>query len=585
MPLSVAQEALWYVSRLAPNRDQLQRDDLDPQGRAVRRRGVPPRLQRDRAPPPGLAHHVRHARRRRGPGRAARRRASRCRCSTLAPRRPCRGRAPRRGLVADVARVPYDLRRGPLLRPRLVRFPGEHHRLVSGDAPHRLRRRQRLPGGAARAGRALRRLLARAGPRRCPSRPPRTPTTRAGSRPGSPSPRVQRRLEYWRRHLEPVASPALPLDRPRRRGALRGGVVPVSLPRRRVDRLRQRRAERRRHPVPGAGLGVGAAARPLRGQRPVVFATAADLRQRPEFEAVVGYCLTPLVLSVDLSGDPSLAELVVRVRNELLDGLDNLVPFERLVRELGPGGDSSANPIYQTMIVLEPPMSPGPVVVDPSDGGRDRRGGRHAKLDLELELDERPEGHISGRLIYDRDLFEARTAARLADHWTRLAAAAAADPGRPSSGYRSLDRRRAAPRAGGVQRHRHRVAAGTVGELVRAHAELRPRRAGGHRGRDGQLRRARAPRNPGRPAAAGRRRGGGRRWSRCPRRLRLCWSPDVLGVLEAGAAYLLLDPELPQRQRDAMVADSGAVTVLDDRPMTSRPTGTLLTASTPRPAA
>ena len=35
----------------------------------------------------------------------------------------------------------------------------------------------------------------------------------------------------------------------------------------------------------------------------------------------------------------------------------------------------------------------------------------NAKLDLELELDERPEGHIAGRLIYDRDLFEAATAA------------------------------------------------------------------------------------------------------------------------------------------------------------------------------
>ena len=35
------------------------------------------------------------------------------------------------------------------------------------------------------------------------------------------------------------------------------------------------------------------------GQDDVVFSTATDLRQRPEFETVVGYSLTPLVLRID----------------------------------------------------------------------------------------------------------------------------------------------------------------------------------------------------------------------------------------------------------------------------------------------
>ena len=51
------------------------------------------------------------------------------------------------------------------------------------------------------------------------------------------------------------------------------------------------------------------------------------------------------------------------------------------------------------------------------------------KLDLELELDERPEGHIAGRLIYDRDLFETATVERMAEHWLRVVDAVAADPG------------------------------------------------------------------------------------------------------------------------------------------------------------
>ena len=32
-------------------------------------------------------------------------------------------------LAAELSRVPYDLRRGPLVRPRLFRFPADEHRL------------------------------------------------------------------------------------------------------------------------------------------------------------------------------------------------------------------------------------------------------------------------------------------------------------------------------------------------------------------------------------------------------------------------------------------------------------------------
>ncbi len=116
----------------------------------------------------------------------------------------------------------------------------------------------------------------------------------------------------------------------------------------------------------------------------------------------MGYCVTPLVLRVDLGGDPSAAELIVRLRNELLDGLDNLVPFERLLRSLRQGRVQNGNPIYQTMIVVEPECVPS----DPSWSMRRLKSEAEAvaggaKLDLELQLEERPDGPIEGRLIYD----------------------------------------------------------------------------------------------------------------------------------------------------------------------------------------
>ena len=95
----------------------------------------------------------------------------------------------------------------------------------------------------------------------------------------------------------------------------------------------------------------------LTGETDVAFATPADLRRRSAFQPVVGYCLSPLVLRVDLSDDPSFTELMTTVRNELLDGLDHLIPFERIVRDQMAGESDGANPVYQTMFVLEPEMT------------------------------------------------------------------------------------------------------------------------------------------------------------------------------------------------------------------------------------
>ena len=337
-------------------------------------------------------------------------------------------------LAAQVSRVPYDLRRGPLLRPRLIRFSAEHHRLYL--AMHHL-----VFDGVSVYRVVLPELVAlydafSAGQ---PS-PLAEPETQYADyarweQNWMNEPRTVRRLEHWRRRLSDLPVLTLPLDHPRPPAPrFRGGVVPLFVPGETVAKLRAVGQD-----AGGTLFQVVATIWALllgrySGQDDVVFATATDLRQRPELESVVGYSLTPLVLRVDLSGDPTFRELVVRVRNELLDGLDNLVPFERLVRELPPTGSKSANPVYQTMFILEPPtLAPDPAwsIHQMESEIGDAVGS--AKLDLELELDERPEGHIAGRLIYDRDLFERTSASRMVKHWLRLIEAVADDPGMTAS--------------------------------------------------------------------------------------------------------------------------------------------------------
>jgi amino acid adenylation domain-containing protein len=474
-------------------------------------------------------------------------------------------------LAAETSRVPYDVRRGPLLRPRLVRFPADQHRLYL--AMHHL-----VFDGVSVYRVVLPELIelydAFYAGRPSPLPEPRTQYADYArwEQKWITEPRVARRLKYWRQHLAQLPVLSLPLDHPRPQAPrFRGGVLSLSVPREAVDRLRE------------LGQSVGATLFQVlattwalllarySGQHDVVFATPADLRQRPEFESVVGYCLTPLVLRIDLSGDPPVHDLIVRVRNELLDALDHLVPFERLVRELHTDGVANANPVYQTMVVLEPATAaPDPswsIHQMESEIG-DAVGS--TKLDLELELDERPEGHIAGRLIYDRDLFEAATAARMAEHWSRVVGAVAADPSMTVSRIPIL------------------TPAEEQCQLVEWNATATERSSAAVH----DLVQARAARQPDAPAVSA----GGQaisyaeadsRASAIARRLlaagvgpgdvvALCSDPSVdlvvgvLGVLKAGAAYLLLDPDLPPERLDVMVTDSGAAAMLAQPALTAR---------------
>jgi len=134
-----------------------------------------------------------------------------------------------------------------------------------------------------------------------------------------------------------------------------------------------------------------------------------------------------VVLRTNLSGNPTFRELLGRVRDVTLEALSHdAVPFEHLVRELHPVRDPSRNPLFQVLFTLWPPRASLDAGWDITS--LDLETGA-ARFDLILEVDDRPEGLI-GRFIYNTDLFDARTLARMREHWQTLLHAIAADPGR-----------------------------------------------------------------------------------------------------------------------------------------------------------
>ena len=327
-------------------------------------------------------------------------------------------------IAVDKALRPFDLERGPLVRPWLVKVSDDEHRLYlalhhlvfDGVSLYRIV----LPELAALYDAAVAGV-----PADLPEPPVQYVDYVHWQRSGVLDEEVSRHLPYWRARL--AGAPAcleLPTARVRSAEARHHGfMIGFVVAGERVEALRElaHASGATLFHVLGAAFAVLLSR--VSGDEEVVFATVADLRRRREFESMVGYCLTPMPLRVHVGDRWPSVDLVRDVRDEMLDGMTHLLPFERLVRELNRPRVQGADPIFQAMLVLEPPT---PDVhpqwrLHPHDA-EIGTGIGHAKTDVHLELDERPEGHLSARLILNRDLFDEEQGRQLVSEWEAVLA-------------------------------------------------------------------------------------------------------------------------------------------------------------------
>jgi amino acid adenylation domain-containing protein len=237
-------------------------------------------------------------------------------------------------------------------------------------------------------------------------------------------------LAYWRDQLGEV-QPALglPTDRPRPSvQSYAGEQVSFSLP---EALSRELRAFSQREGVTLFVTLLTAFAVLLArrtGDEIQTIGTVASIRKRPELERLIGFFLNTLALRVDLSGDPTFREALGRARNVVSDGLShNEVPIHRVVQALSLPRDSSRSPLFQAMLILEPPLPEAPIGWESStqtvDVGRSR-------VDLHLQLENRPDALI-GRMRYSTALFDRTTVESLVRQWLTLIRAAVAESDRP----------------------------------------------------------------------------------------------------------------------------------------------------------
>ncbi|MEU3255504.1 amino acid adenylation domain-containing protein [Streptomyces sp. NPDC006997] len=175
------------------------------------------------------------------------------------------------------------------------------------------------------------------------------------------SPEPARQTEHWRERLAGLPVLDLPTDAPRPAAPRHTGATAThDLP---PDLVRRLTALAERHDATLFMVlltGYAVLLSRWSGQDDFAVGTPIDSRTRPELENLVGYLTNNLVLRTRLDGDPTVAELLARVRETCLDAYAHAdVPFEKLVEELRPDRDLARSPLFQAMFIAVHLDAPG----------------------------------------------------------------------------------------------------------------------------------------------------------------------------------------------------------------------------------
>ncbi|MBL8225699.1 MAG: amino acid adenylation domain-containing protein, partial [Chromatiales bacterium] len=460
-------------------------------------------------------------------------------------------------LVA-AARAPFDLARGPLLRAALQALPDgdsrllvvAHHIVTDATSNHVLFAELAALYAASVAGTA-------------PALPdPVGAYPEYAARQAQASPPAAE-LDWWRRQLAD-APPllALPTDRPRpAEQRFHGAWVQRALPGALVPALRAAAAGARTTTFVWLLAAFAVWLRRLSGQADLLVGTPVEGRLDADHERTVGLFINSVVLRLKPAGEPAFADFVQAVAQVVRDAqAHQSLPFERLVQDLQPERSLARSPVFQVLFnqvrVPVRELAAGPVrfrLDELIDQGV-------AAFDLALTVADEPHG-IGLTFEYATDLFDRETVEGFAAQYLALLAAALAAPQLPVTQLPLLDAASHAALAAALVPPAPawlvEAAEVPVTQTITDWSCCQPRAEAVRLGAEvltyGELEQ-RATRLARRLRAAGI--GPGSRVG-----IGLPRSPDylvaVLGVLKAGAAYVPLDPGYPPARLAFMVADAG----------------------------
>jgi amino acid adenylation domain-containing protein len=472
-------------------------------------------------------------------------------------------------LASEEARRPFDLQRGPLLRARLLRL-GPEDQLLLLTMHHIVSDGWSLDIFVRETAVFYEALLAGQDPALQPLRIQYADYA-IWQHEQIEGAFLKQELQYWRRKLGGIIAPLqVPADYPRPAiQKYRGAQCHLELTREFIERVT---VLARNNDVTLFMFLLAVYKLLLHrysGQENITIGSPIASRTRPEIEGLIGYFANTLALRSDLSGDPTVEELLHRVRETALDAYANQdIPFEKLLEDLQLPRDPSRQPVFQAVFALQnlpssgytlPNLTMTPVDIDTGT----------SKFDLTLIAQESTTG-FSCTLEYNTDLFSHSTASRLLDHFHNLLNGAVENPKDHISEIPLLGNTEKEQLLKACRRGSEYTVSTSLIELFETRVKLYPQA----------------------PAA-----GAGEQWltyedlnQRANQLARYLLAQGIvpemlvgiladrtvdlviciLGILKIGAAYLPLDPAYPPGRLDFMLHDSGAAAVLVQKNLSDR---------------
>ena len=351
-----------------------------------------------------------------------------------------------RQLVTEESQLPFNLATGPLIRLTLLQLDETEyilllnlHHIVSDDWSI---------GVLIRELKAIYSAFALGKPSPLPELPlqyadfahwQRDWLQGVAAFPESP---LQKQLAYWRQQLEGVSSLNLPTDRPKPASpSYRGATQFLEYPKSLSEALKTRSQQEGVTLFMTLLTAFQILLYRYTQQEDITVGTPIANRNRSEIEPLIGFFVNSLVLRTDLSGNPTFRELLNRVKEVTLGAYAHQdLPFEKLVEELHPERILNRHPLFQVIFALQnAPMEalelPG---LRLSSMNIDYKTTR---FDLEFhvwessdsfrglwgEKWENAEG-LRGVVVYNTDLFDEATIARMSGHFKTLLEGIVANP-------------------------------------------------------------------------------------------------------------------------------------------------------------
>jgi amino acid adenylation domain-containing protein/non-ribosomal peptide synthase protein (TIGR01720 family) len=457
--------------------------------------------------------------------------------------------------LREVAAAPFDLRRGKLLRARLVKLGAHeqvlvlamHHIIADGWSIGVLLKELSALYAAAHAGTDA----------KLPALPIRYGDYVLWQRERLSSASLDQQLDYWRARLgdeHPLL--ALPADRPRRGTRQTAGGRVVRIVQASVTAALGGLSRTRQATLFMTLLAAfDALLARYSGQQDIRVGIPVTGRQRTETEGLIGFFVNTLVLRAEFSGAMPFGALLAQVRERMLEAQANQdLPFAQLIEALQPERDPSHPPLFQVMFNLEHGEEDAFLDWPGLELSRLAADTGATQSDLTLTVRESKDG-LRLSFGYASDLFDATTIEQLAAHYEDILGAVCADPD-VRIGHVAL--RGTAPAPALIYPFRPVTARIAAQAAARVNAE--------------------AVSCQGSRLSFGELEGWSNRIARRLRRLGVGFEERVglcversaglvaglLGILKAGGAYVPLDPTYPPARLRAMIEDAGVRRIVTD---------------------